>query len=303
MGLVSECLTGGIAACGACLFSNPLEVVKTRMQLQGELQARGSYQIHYRNVFHAFYMVGKVDGITALQKGLVPGLWFQLVLNGLRLGSYQVFSDMNLTQNNDGVVSVPRSMAAAALSGSIGSFFGSPFYLFKTQLQAQASATIAVGTQHQIKGLPDAFKKIYGEHGLSGLWRGYSSMFLRVTIGSAVQLSSFSKTKDVIKRSRVFRDGSLMVPVVSSMTASIFVTLVMTPFDVFATRMYNQGVDSKGKGLLYNHVGDVAVKIFRTEGVLGFYKGMGALYFRLGPHTILSLVFWDYLKQLTKKDV
>lgn len=38
MGLLFECLTGGVAACGACLFSNPLEVIKTRMQLQGELQ-------------------------------------------------------------------------------------------------------------------------------------------------------------------------------------------------------------------------------------------------------------------------
>ena len=36
--LVEECVTGGLAASGACLFSNPLEVVKTRMQLQGELQ-------------------------------------------------------------------------------------------------------------------------------------------------------------------------------------------------------------------------------------------------------------------------
>ena len=38
MNLLTECLTGGVAACGATLFSNPLEVIKTRMQLQGELQ-------------------------------------------------------------------------------------------------------------------------------------------------------------------------------------------------------------------------------------------------------------------------
>lgn len=43
-----EFLIGGIAACGAGFFTNPLEVVKTRMQLQGELQARGQHAIHYR---------------------------------------------------------------------------------------------------------------------------------------------------------------------------------------------------------------------------------------------------------------
>ena len=53
-------------------------------------QARGSYAVHYRNVFHAFYMVGKNDGLLALQKGLVPGLGFQLVMNGIRLGKHNI---------------------------------------------------------------------------------------------------------------------------------------------------------------------------------------------------------------------
>lgn len=43
-----EFLIGGLAACGAGFFTNPLEVVKTRMQLQGELQARGQHAIYYR---------------------------------------------------------------------------------------------------------------------------------------------------------------------------------------------------------------------------------------------------------------
>jgi len=39
---------GGLAAVGAGIFSNPLEVVKIRMQLQGELQATGKYSRHYK---------------------------------------------------------------------------------------------------------------------------------------------------------------------------------------------------------------------------------------------------------------
>ena len=39
----TECVLGAAAASSACLFTNPLEVVKTRMQLQGELKARGEY--------------------------------------------------------------------------------------------------------------------------------------------------------------------------------------------------------------------------------------------------------------------
>jgi solute carrier family 25 protein 34/35 len=32
-----------LASCGAVTVSNPMEVIKTRLQLQGELQKRGVY--------------------------------------------------------------------------------------------------------------------------------------------------------------------------------------------------------------------------------------------------------------------
>lgn len=81
-----EFLIGGAAAVGAGFFTNPLEVLKTRMQLQGELRAKGQHAVYYKNVLHAGYVVAKNDGILALQKGLVPALWVQLVMNGMRLG-------------------------------------------------------------------------------------------------------------------------------------------------------------------------------------------------------------------------
>ena len=90
-----------------------------------------------------------------------------------------------------------------------------------------------------------------------------------------------------------------MVPITSSMLASVFVVIAMTPFDVVTTRLYNQGVAKEtGRGLMYDNVFDVFRKIFKTEGVLGFYKGIGAHYFRIGPHTILSLVFWDSFRRI-----
>lgn len=79
-------IIAGTAAVSAGFFTNPLEVLKTRVQLQGELQRKGNYTIVYKNVFHAGYVVAKNDGILALQKGLVPALWVQLIMNGSRVG-------------------------------------------------------------------------------------------------------------------------------------------------------------------------------------------------------------------------
>ena len=124
-----EFVLGGVAAIGAGFFTNPLDVIKTRLQLQGELQARGLYTVHYRGFFHAFYAVAKADGILALQKGLVPALWYQLFLNGVRLGTYDFAEKRGWTSNNKGEVSIPKCMFVGAVAGVAGAFSGSPFYL------------------------------------------------------------------------------------------------------------------------------------------------------------------------------
>lgn len=126
---ILEFVFGGASTCGAAVFTNPLEVVKTRMQLQGELLAKGQFQVHYRNVFHAFYTVAKHEGICALQKGICPALAYQFTMNSFRLGSFQLLSDSGLFRDKNGQMPVLGSVACGAIAGSIGGFFGSPIYM------------------------------------------------------------------------------------------------------------------------------------------------------------------------------
>ena len=124
----------GLAACGACLFTNPLEVVKTRMQLQGELRAPGTYQRHYRNVFHAFITIGKVDGLAALQRGLAPALLYQFLMNGIRLGTYGLAEAGGYLHTAEGTLNPVRSAAAGALAGVMGTYLGSPIYMVRRRV-------------------------------------------------------------------------------------------------------------------------------------------------------------------------
>ncbi|XP_067828117.1 solute carrier family 25 member 35 isoform X2 [Heptranchias perlo] len=239
-------LLSGVAACGACLFTNPLEVVKTRMQLQGEMKAPGSYPMHYRNVFHATYTICKTDGLLALQKGLLPGLLYQFCMNGVRLGSYSMLETAGYTRT-DGRVSAVKSTAAGALAGVGGAFIASPVYLVKTHLQAQSTSTIAVGHQYRHEGMLHALITIYRRHGIIGLWRGSSSAVPRVMVGSAIQLSTFSKAKQFTCDLQVFKPDSWLISLTAGLVSSVFVVLAMTPFDVISTRLYNQPVDQQGK--------------------------------------------------------
>jgi solute carrier family 25 protein 34/35 len=98
----------------------------------------------------------------------------------------------------------------------------------------------------------------------------------------------------------VFAHHSWLRALAASTLSGVVVVLFMTPFDVVSTRLYNQGVDQSGRGLLYRGVADCFLRVYATEGVWGFYKGWGASLFRLGPHTVLSLVFWHQLQAAHK---
>ncbi|XP_047492224.1 solute carrier family 25 member 35-like isoform X1 [Penaeus chinensis] len=296
-----EFVIGATAACGACIFSNPMDVLKTRMQLQGELKARGQYTIIYRNILHAGIAVAKADGISGLQKGLVPALSYQVVMNGMRFGLYRKILDSGIISRADGSVSSLGCIAAGAFVGVVGGVVGSPFYLVKTHLQSHAAESIAVGHQHKHEGFLSALHKIFNQEGVKGLWRGATTSIPRVGVGSAAQLFSYSKSKDWLDHYGLYSRDSWQSTFVGAMVSGLVIASCMSPFDVVATRVYNQGLDKHGRGLLYKGITDCILKIYKTEGVWGFYKGWSAIYFRIGPHSFLNLIFWDHLQKLFLK--
>ena len=56
-------LQSAAASCLACLFSNPLEVIKTRFKLQGELQKISSEKKLYTNIFQAASKILTDEGL------------------------------------------------------------------------------------------------------------------------------------------------------------------------------------------------------------------------------------------------
>ncbi|XP_028922048.1 solute carrier family 25 member 34 [Ornithorhynchus anatinus] len=288
----ADLVLGASACCLACVFTNPLEVVKTRLQLQGELRARGSYPRLYRGVLRGLGAVARADGLRGLQKGLGAGLLYQGLMNGVRFYCYSLADQAGLTQLPGGAV------AAGAGAGALGAFVGSPAYLVKTQLQAQTTAAMAVGHQHNHQSISGAFETIYRRQGFVGLWRGVSGAVPRVMVGSSAQLATFASAKDWVQERQWLPENSWLVALAGGMISSVAVVGVMTPFDMVSTRLYNQPVDEMGRGVLYRGFLDCFVKISQKESILAFYKGLGPAYLRLGPHTILSLLFWDEFRKL-----
>ncbi|KAJ3347452.1 Mitochondrial oxaloacetate carrier protein [Entophlyctis luteolus] len=289
---------GAVAACGAVTITNPMEVVKTRLQLQGELEARsaGQHERQYKGALSAFVKIARTEGIRGIQRGLAPGYVYQTLMNGTRLGFYAPIRDLFMASGDavfgPGTVSTGFGRAVAMVlsgagCGALGAAIGSPFFLIKTRMQSY-SPSMSVGAQHSyvLGGLRKSLAHIYAKEGLVGLWRGADASMLRTAVGSGVQLSTYDASKDVLIRSGLFTirngDGGAPLHFAASAFTSLFVCIAMNPFDVISTRMYNQHRGADGKGTLYSSLFDCIAKTLRTEGPGALYKGFFAHYLRIG---------------------
>ncbi|KAF9479443.1 oxaloacetate carrier [Pholiota conissans] len=297
-------ICGGIAACIAVTVSNPAEVAKTRLQLQGELTKGGGKKV-YKNAIDVLAKTWKHEGIRGVQRGLPPAYAYQILLNGSRLGFYEPFRrgiNKFIGRPADEQITF-TSVLAGASSGAVGASLGNPLFLIKARMQAYSPA-LPVGAQHNYKNAFDALSTIFRAEGARGLVRGIDAAILRTSMGSSVQLPSYNFTKGQLVKHDILPANSTWTFLVSSTVSGACVCLAMQPADTALTRMYNQptiiGPDGKLRGALYKNPIDCLWKTFKIEGVRGWYKGTIAHFMRIAPHTIITLTANDIIVNLYK---
>mmetsp|Transcript_17086 Transcript_17086/g.38825 ORF Transcript_17086/g.38825 Transcript_17086/m.38825 type:complete len:315 (+) Transcript_17086:77-1021(+) len=301
----AEFLVAGTAACGAITFTNPVDVVKTRLQLQGELAAAGGSaaqgEAAYTGVGQALLRIGAREGLRGLQRGLPAAYLLQFSNVGVRFGGYDALKKLFGIRPGSSASGWASSLLMGGASGVLAALVSNPFFLLKTRYQAVGSE--AVRHQHGHASLMKAFVAIGREDGVRGYYRGLSAFMPRVAAASSVQMSTYDVSKQLIMRRTGLGDG-VPLHAGASLLTGVAVTLAMQPFDFAAVRVMNQAVDANGIGALYSGPWDCIRKVVQTEGVVAVYKGTLANYLRFGPYCILTFVFveqmrkgWDRLVQ------
>ena len=80
------------------------------------------------------------------------------------------------------------------------------------------------------------------------------------------------------------------------MTAGVITTTAGNPFDVVKTQYL---ADCNGK---YASVFDCTYQVFRTGGIKAFFRGWFPAYWRIGPHTVISLLIVEKLRMLLRME-
>jgi len=79
--------TAAMGTSAAVLVSHPIELVKTRLQLQGELIRTSRGEKVYKGPVHGAWLVLRNEGISGMYRGILAGIAYQIVMNGIRYAS------------------------------------------------------------------------------------------------------------------------------------------------------------------------------------------------------------------------
>jgi len=85
----------------SCAVTYPLDLTKTRLQIQGEV-ATSSKPTQYRGMLKTAIGIVNEEGALKLWQGVTPALYRHVVYSGIRIVSYETMRDKLLLKNEDG---------------------------------------------------------------------------------------------------------------------------------------------------------------------------------------------------------
>ncbi|OBS79008.1 hypothetical protein A6R68_18618 [Neotoma lepida] len=206
---------GGLASIVAEFGTFPVDLTKTRLQVQGQSIDVRFKEIKYRGMFHALFRIYKEEGILALYSGIAPALLRQASYGTIKIGIYQSLKRLFVERLEDETLLI--NMICGVVSG----------------IRMQAQGSLFQGS------MIGSFIDIYQQEGTKGLWRGVVPTAQRAAIVVGVELPVYDITKKHLILSGMLGD-TILTHFVSSFTCGLAGALASNPVDVVRTRMMNQ---------------------------------------------------------------
>eukprot|EP00127_Corallochytrium_limacisporum_P000653 Clim_evm52s22 gene=Clim_evmTU52s22 len=276
----------GLAAvsnvCGAT-FTNPVDVMKVRLQLQGEGTRLTAASRTYNGWISGMYTIARNEGISGLYKGLAAANLREATYSGLRMGSYELFKEM-LGAHDRRNTPLHIKMAASAMGGIVGASITNPTDLIKVRMQADINGT-------RYRNVADAFMQIWRQEGFLGLYTGVGPTVMRAALVTMGQLTAYDHSKHTILDYELLHEG-FPLHMAASMIAGFVGSGISAPMDTVKSRIMNQPKENPR----YTGTLDCIRKTIRAEGPLALYKGFLPNWMRLGPHTIVSFMVFEQLR-------
>jgi solute carrier family 25 uncoupling protein 27 len=279
-------LTSGAAVVSeAATF--PIDITKTRLQLQGE----GGHGGVRRGAFGMAMNIVKEEGMVGLYRGLSPAVLRHTFYTSIRIVTYEQLRDNLHKGDNQHDISAGKKALIGGASGMFGQLIASPADLVKVRMQLDGRL-IRLGQTPRYTGVVDALSKIVKTEGVTGLWRGVGPSVQRAFLVNMGELACYDGAKQWVI-TRGMAGDNIYSHTLASIMSGLTATILSCPADVVKTRMMNQAAGEK----LYRNSLDCLAKTVKAEGITALWKGFFPTWARLGPW---QFVFWVSYEQMRK---
>jgi len=271
------------------LAVHPLDIIKTRLQVDSTNKTRlGSSLQVLRGIIHN-------EGptrISALYRGLTPNLlgnslgwalyflWYRQAQDVIR--SYRGYDAKTPLTSLD-------YLSASAASGILSAILTNPIWVLKTRMLS-TSATQQGAYPSMISGL----RSIWKGEGYRGLFHGLVPTLAGVSHG-ALYFVAYEKLKAERRRSKNDATLTNLDTILTSSLSKVFAGSLTYPHQLVRARMqmYNPSelAIRPSLGLL-----GVIKSIWKNEGFLGFYKGLGPNLLRVVPSTCVTFLVYENVR-------
>uniref|UniRef100_A0A3B0MUU7 Mitochondrial carrier, putative n=1 Tax=Theileria annulata TaxID=5874 RepID=A0A3B0MUU7_THEAN len=205
------------------------------------------------------------------------------------------------------------------LSGVITKTICAPFdrirLLYQVQPMFGQYRNEGLTGEKKYRGVIRTAQRIFKEEGLKGLWRGNLANTIRGGICYATKFGINDSTREYLKsnsilqtwmRSRSFSSSNqkrvesqnqVILSLMAGGTAGLVQKSFTYPLDLLSVRMA-LGINTKHLSTCtYTGIFDCFSQIFKTEGLMGFYKGFIPTMVTGVPYVALQLSFFDFYRK------
>ncbi|KAG0270206.1 hypothetical protein DFQ27_009584 [Actinomortierella ambigua] len=282
-------VAGAVAGVSEILTMYPLDVVKTRFQLQvGKGGADG-----YSSIGDCFRKIIKNEGFGTLYRGIIPPIMVEAPKRATKFATNEQYTIWYRNLLGDDFNKQTLAVLTGTSAGITEAFLVVPFELVKIRLQDKGNAG-------RYNGTIDALTKIVRHEGILALYNGLEATLWRHAAWNGGYFGCIQIVRDTLPEAET-PNGLLARNFVAGAIGGTFATMLNTPFDVVKTRIQNQ---PKGNPLnKYNWTLPGVATIYREEGFRALYKGFVPKVLRLGPGGGILLVVFDTVSNLIRKHI
>ncbi|CAJ0626924.1 126_t:CDS:2 [Entrophospora sp. SA101] len=268
---------GAVAGVSEILVMYPLDVVKTRFQLQV-----GTGGEAYSSILDCFQKIIKKEGFSRLYRGILPPILVEAPKRAIKFSANEQYSTLLKKIYGVDKMNQPLSIQAGIAAGCTEAVVIVPFELVKIRLQDKANTS-------KYNGTLDALSIFALYNGLEAtIWR-------HATWNGGYFGVIFSVRKFLPKAKN--KQAELRNNFIAGAIGGTFGTMINTPFDVVKTRIQNDTNTIKK----YNWALPSLKIVAQEEGFKALYKGFVPKVLRLGPGGGILLVVFDQVTTLMKK--